>query len=125
MYVCPCIELLSMNNISKDLIAASAMPLILSILRKEKSYGYQIINSIKELSDGSIQWKEGSLYPVLNKMEKKGLIKSKWEIADNGRRRKYYYIEKAGKAALVEEQEQWYLITSIFNQLWKEKMNLT
>ncbi len=101
------------------------MPLILSILRQEKSYGYEIISRIKELSDEAIQWKEGSLYPVLKKMEQKGLIKSKWEIAENGRKRKYYYIEKAGKTVLAEEQQKWHLITSIFNQLWKGELNLT
>ena len=125
MYVCSYIELLSMNQVSKDLIAASATPLILSILQQGKSYGYEIINRIKELSDDAIQWKEGSLYPVLKKMEQKGLIKSQWEIAENGRKRKYYSIKKAGKTALANEQQQWHLITSIFNQLWKGEMNLT
>ena len=53
--------------ISKDLIAASSKPLILSFLSKRESYGYEIIKNIQELSNNNIVWKEGTLYPVLKK----------------------------------------------------------
>jgi DNA-binding PadR family transcriptional regulator len=110
-----------MTELSKDLIAASANPLILSILSVEESYGYQIIRKISEISDNKIHWKEGTLYPVLHKMEKSGIIKSKWKVAENGRKRKYYYINKKGKALLDEELDHWRLIFNSLKKLWSEK----
>ena len=92
-----------MAELSKDLIAASATPLILSILSVEESYGYQIIKKITEISDDRIHWKEGTLYPVLHKMEKSGIINSKWKVAENGRKRKYYQINKKGKSVLDDD----------------------
>ena len=110
-----------MDELSKDLIAASATPLILSILSLEESYGYQIIKKIKEISDDRIHWKEGTLYPVLHKMEKSGNIKSKWKVAENGRKRKYYQINKQGKMLLDEELDHWRLIFNSLKKLWAEK----
>lgn len=110
-----------MAELSKDLIAASATPLILSILSVEESYGYQIIRKIAEISDDKIHWKEGTLYPVLHKMEKSGLIKSKWRVAENGRKRKYYQINKKGKRILDEELDHWRMIFNSLKKLWSEK----
>jgi DNA-binding PadR family transcriptional regulator len=110
-----------MTELSKDLIAASATPLILSILSVEESYGYQIIKKITEISDDRIHWKEGTLYPVLHKMEKSGIIKSKWMVAENGRKRKYYQINKKGKKILDEELDHWRLIFNSLKKLWSEK----
>jgi len=110
-----------MTELSKDLIAASATPLILSILSVEESYGYQIIKKITEISDDRIHWKEGTLYPVLHKMEKSGIIKSKWKVAENGRKRKYYQINNKGKQILDEELDHWRLIFNSLKKLWSEK----
>lgn len=107
--------------ISRDLVAASARPLILSILSEGKSYGYEIIQQVKELSDGKIQWKEGMLYPVLHRLEAQGLIKSKWQTMDSGRKRRYYYLEKLGKEALETEKNQWMLVHSTLMKLWELK----
>jgi len=112
-----------MAELSKDLIAASATPLILSILSLEESYGYQIIKKIKEISDDRIHWKEGTLYPVLHKMENSGIIKSKWKVAENGRKRKYYQINTKGKKLLDEELDHWRLIFNSLKKLWAEQKN--
>lgn len=107
-----------MSKISKELVGASAIPIILSILDKNESYGYEIMQKVKELSEGRIEWKEGSLYPVLHKLEKNGLIKSLWKMADNGRHRKYYAINKKGRKALQDEIENWKLVQTMLNELW-------
>ncbi|MDA3818545.1 MAG: PadR family transcriptional regulator [Prolixibacteraceae bacterium] len=109
-----------MNKISKELVGASAVPIILSILDKKESYGYEIMQKVKELSDNQIEWKEGSLYPVLHKLEKNGLIKSLWKMADNGRHRKYYAINKKGRKALREEIENWSLVENMLKDLWSD-----
>ncbi|MBN2807268.1 MAG: helix-turn-helix transcriptional regulator [Prolixibacteraceae bacterium] len=107
-----------MSKISKELVGASAIPIILSILDKDESYGYEIMQSVKELSENRIEWKEGSLYPVLHKLEKNGLIKSLWKMADNGRHRKYYAINKKGRKALQDEIDNWRLVQNMLNGLW-------
>ena len=53
------------NKLSKELIAATTIPIILSILQKGESYGYEIIKEVKALSDDHLEWKEGSLYPLI------------------------------------------------------------
>lgn len=107
------------SSVSKELIGASAVPAILSILSEKESYGYEIMAMIKELSNEQIVWKEGSLYPVLHKLEKNGLIKSLWKVAENGRHRKYYAINKKGRKALQTEIDNWNLVFDMMNKLWK------
>jgi DNA-binding PadR family transcriptional regulator len=109
-----------MSKISKELVGASAIPIILSILDKSESYGYEIMQSVKELSNNRIEWKEGSLYPVLHKLEKNGLIKSLWKMAENGRHRKYYAINKKGRKALQDEIDNWTLVHTMLTDLWKD-----
>ncbi len=60
-----------MEKLSKELIGASSIPIILSILSKNESYGYEIIQNVKEISNGKIEYGDGTLYPVLHKLEKK------------------------------------------------------
>jgi len=61
-------------KLGKDLVAASATPLVLSTLELGDSYGYEIIQRIREVSDGELEWKEGMLYPLLHRLERQGLI---------------------------------------------------
>lgn len=103
---------------TKELVAASATPIILSILAKGESYGYAIIQEIKELSDSEIEWTDGMLYPVLRRLEKQGQIRSDWRIGDNGKRRRYYWIEKFGKEQLKEHKRQWKMTNMVMTKLW-------
>jgi PadR family transcriptional regulator, regulatory protein PadR len=104
--------------ISKDLIAASSRPLILSFLARQESYGYEIIKSIQELSDNKIVWKDGTLYPVLKKLCESGLIECQWKVID-GRKRKYYRITKEGLDALESERYQWEIVNNTLNNIWR------
>ena len=105
-------------QLSKDLVAASAAPLILSILRGGESYGYAIIQRVCELSGGQIEWTDGMLYPVLHRLEAQGAIVSRWKTAPSGRKRKYYAIKPAGKKTLAEHQAQWLLVHGTLATLW-------
>ncbi|MEP1489281.1 MAG: helix-turn-helix transcriptional regulator [Algibacter sp.] len=113
-----------MGKLSKELIGASSIPIILSIITKNESYGYEIIQNIKEISGGKIEFGEGTLYPVLHKLEKKGLIQSSWKIAESGRKRKYYKISSEGKKELKIEKENWTTINQIITKIWKIEPNL-
>src|SRR6476659_364994 len=95
------------KRITKDLVAASATPLLLAILHKGPSYGYAIIQEIRVLSGGELEWSEGMLYPVLHRLEDQGLIESYEERGDTGRKRRYYRLRPDGRRALAEERRQW------------------
>src|SRR5262245_41735786 len=93
--------------LSKELVAASTVPLVLSVLTEGETYGYALIQRVQELSNGRIEWTEGMLYPVLHWMEEQALIESEWREGESGRRRKYYFLRKEGRKALQAEQAQW------------------
>lgn len=93
--------------LSKDLVAATAEPLVLSILSRNESYGYALIKEVYALSGSKVQWTEGMLYPVLHRLEEQGYIKAVWKTSETGRRRKYYKIEKKGHTRLNEQLHQW------------------
>jgi len=105
--------------LTKELIAASTEPIILSLLAQGESYGYALIQEVKRLSENKIEWTDGMLYPVLHRMEDSGWIKSRWVEIENGRKRKYYSIKKGGHQALKEKREQWTVISSVLGGLWK------
>ncbi|HWF20450.1 MAG TPA: helix-turn-helix transcriptional regulator [Verrucomicrobiae bacterium] len=107
--------------ITKELVAASAEPLILSLLAKGETYGYAIIQEIKKLSGEKIEWTDGMLYPVLHRLEDKGLVQSRWDQAENGRKRKYYSLKTDGKRALKKQREQWLTVHGTLAKLWEEK----
>src|SRR5256885_1423989 len=89
-------------EINKDLIAASSTPLVLAILTEEDSYGYAILQRVRELSGGRMEWTDGMLYPVLHRLERLGHVEARWEVVESGRRRKYYRITSQGRARLPE-----------------------
>ncbi len=104
--------------ISKALIAASTKPMILSILLGGENYGYQIIQSVKRISGGKLDWSDGMLYPVLHRLEKDDLIVSQWKVSEEGRRRKYYCITEAGRLELQADMKQWMSVHEALSKLW-------
>jgi DNA-binding PadR family transcriptional regulator len=110
-----------MKSISKELIGASATLLILSMLKRGDNYGYEIVQTVKELTNNEIKWKEASIYPVLQKLESSGMIKSYWQVHEGERPRKYYTILADGKVQLEQNIHEWELVHSVFGQLWKFK----
>jgi len=107
--------------LNKELVAASTEPLILSLLAGGESYGYALIQEVKRLSGDKIAWTDGMLYPVLHRMEHRGLIKSRWGESETGRKRKYYSLKKDGKTALARHHEQWSLVHGVLSGLRKEQ----
>jgi PadR family transcriptional regulator, regulatory protein PadR len=105
--------------IDKDLMAASSRPLVLSILAQGESYGYALIQRVRELSEGEVQWADGMLYPVLHRLEKEGLVESSWRASETGRRRKYYWICKTGQMELARQRKQWLAIHTTLKTLWE------
>jgi PadR family transcriptional regulator PadR len=92
---------------SKTLMAASTRPLILAILSGGEDYGYSIIQKVKEYSKGNLEWTDGMLYPVLQRMEMDGHITSAWRIDQGARPRRYYSITENGLQELESELTGW------------------
>ncbi|HEY4983866.1 MAG TPA: helix-turn-helix transcriptional regulator [Verrucomicrobiae bacterium] len=111
--------------LTKELVAASTVPLVLSVLTEGENYGYALIQRVRELSGGKIEWTEGMLYPVLHWMEKEDLIEAEWREAETGRKRKYYRLCKQGRKALHEEKEQWLSVHETLTKIWKTSLRST
>src|ERR1044072_3798165 len=102
----------------KDLVAASATPLVLAILAEGDSYGYAIIKRVTELSGGDLHWSDGMRYPVLHRLERQGRVAAKWSASENGRRRKYYRITREGRAQLAAQRQQWQALGGTLRGIW-------
>lgn len=105
--------------LAKDLVAASSKPMVLSILAGGESYGYEIIQKVRELSGGRIEWSDGMLYPVLHRLEREGLIESEWRESETGRERKYYFLSSQGRKALQNERHNWLTVHNTLSKLWQ------
>jgi PadR family transcriptional regulator, regulatory protein PadR len=105
-------------HIDKDLVAASATPLVLSILSHGDSYGYAILTRVRELSGGRLEWSDGMLYPLLHRLERLGHISASWSTSEQGRRRKHYAITETGQAALAERRSQWAVVSEALEKAW-------
>lgn len=96
--------------------------LVLKLLEENEKYGYQIISELKEKSNDKFSLKEGTLYPVLYRLEDDGLVESRWsEAAGKKVPRKYYVITDAGKAARREIEAIWKEISSSVNKIMEEE----
>ena len=94
-------------NIKKELAGAATSMIILSVLAREPNYGYEIVKRANKSSGDLFTWQEGTIYPVLRKLEKEGLLTSDWQETGTGRQRKYYFITTAGRKALSCGRKEW------------------
>ena len=104
---------------TRALIAASAKPIVLSLLITGESYGYQILQRVRLVSGGTLNWSSAMLYPVLHRLEKDGLIRSEWKPSEEGRMRKYYILTDLGRKEFVAEKEQWFGVHEALNKFLK------
>jgi PadR family transcriptional regulator, regulatory protein PadR len=93
--------------------------LILEVLAQEPSHGYRIAQNIKQSSDGLLDFKEGTLYPALHKLENEGSVQS-YEGVENGRARRYYRITSSGRKALKEDRAEWQQVSRAVSMILGE-----
>ena len=105
-------------KIDKDLVAATATPLVLAILADGESYGYAILKRVRELSEGELQWTDGMLYPLLHRLDRLGYVTKEWRTPPEGRSRRYYALTDEGHAALEEHKRQWVTVTRALGDAW-------
>jgi DNA-binding PadR family transcriptional regulator len=105
-------------RVTKDLVAASAAPMVLGILARGESYGYAILKQVNEASGGELAWTEGLLYPLLHRLERLGHVESSWRRPPGERGRKYYRITDQGHAELAEQRRQWAAVVEALRNVW-------
>ena len=97
--------------------AVEITDLILGLLARETMYGYQVVREANSRSGGLFDWKEGTVYPLLHKLEKQKLLSSSWQVGPNGKRRKHYRITRKGKARLVASRDAWASLADAVNTI--------
>lgn len=94
-------------NYGRELLKGSTDSLLLCLINRQALYGYQIIKELESRSHGYFQFKEGTLYPALHRLEKAGLVKGRWQKLPGGQERRYYYITEKGQEALNDKLAVW------------------
>lgn len=108
-------------KLGKDLVAASTVPLVLAILEDGENYGYAIIERVRHLSDGEMEWTDGMLYPVLHWLEENRYVQTRWEMSEAGRKRKYYSLRSEGRKHLAHHKTQWAVVHETLRRAWRRK----
>ncbi len=96
-----------------DLPQGTLELLILRSLQREPQHGWGISERLNQQSGGALDVQQGSLYPALHRMERRGLIRAKWKVSENGRRAKYYELTTRGEKDLASHTERWDRLTSV------------
>jgi len=95
------------STYSKELLKGAADTLVLSTFAEGEKYGYQVVKELERRSEGFFQLKEGTLYPILHRLEKQGLLAARWKTMPNGSERRYYALTPKGENALTTKLDEW------------------
>jgi PadR family transcriptional regulator PadR len=96
-----------MGSYSKELLKGAADTLVLSAFRDGEMYGYQVVKELERRSEGFFRFKEGTLYPILHRLETQGLLSARWQTMPNGSERRYYALTARGERALSDKLTEW------------------
>ncbi len=102
-----------MKKLRKQTLDGNVETLLLGILQQGPSYGYAIVKELNNRAEGILGLGEGTIYPVLHRMEDKKLISARWSQAENTRQRKYYRLTPKGRKALADNRMQWEMLTEV------------
>lgn len=104
-------------KIQTDLLQGTLDLLILRTVAQENRHGWGIAQRIQQVSGNVLQIQQGSLYPALHRLERRGWIAAEWGTSDNNRRAKYYRLTKAGRAQLEVETSSWERLAAAVAQI--------
>jgi len=105
------------NEFARNLAAGTYDLIVLDVLCGEPNYGYGILKQIFEQSKHTIRWRQGTLYPVLHRLEDRGLVASEWKGPKHGRQRRYYRLTTRGQRTWREQRDQWRTFHHAINAL--------
>ncbi|EFM09485.1 transcriptional regulator, PadR-like family [Paenibacillus curdlanolyticus YK9] len=108
-------------DLNKEMIKGNIESVILSQLKEEDLYGYEICKRIRDISEHTFEIKEGTLYIVLKRLEKNGMVRSYWNESteSGGGRRRYYQINEEGIRYLTERKQQWDFLKNMMDLFYK------
>ncbi|HVS64989.1 MAG TPA: helix-turn-helix transcriptional regulator [Thermoanaerobaculia bacterium] len=100
-----------------ELIRGAGATAVLALLEDEERYGYQLAEELAATSDGFLDLGQATLYPLLYNLEAKGWIAARWQVAESGRRRKYYRLTARGRRRLERSRDQWRRLVAALGRL--------
>jgi DNA-binding PadR family transcriptional regulator len=98
-----------------DLVRGALEPVILEVIAGGATYGYEIAKAIEKASDGRLLAQEGTLYPALHRLQKRGLLEAEWDLSPEGRQRKHYRLTAAGRKERQALRKEWTEFTRTVN----------
>lgn len=99
-----------------DLLRGSTESLLLALIGDSPMYGYSLIKEVQKRTDGHLQFKEGTIYPALHRLEQDSLIRGEW-VSVNGMERRYYSLTEEGHRVLQSRKEQWRQFSTAVNRI--------
>ncbi|MEM0967284.1 MAG: helix-turn-helix transcriptional regulator [Verrucomicrobiota bacterium] len=106
-----------MKRLSKKALDGNVETLLMAILEKGPSYGYKIVQELNDLAPHHLKMGEGTVYPVLHRLEERKLIKPEWKAGETGRQRKYYSLTTSGERAFAANREEWAALTKVMSSI--------
>jgi len=106
-----------MKRIRKQMLDGNVETLVLAVLEAGPSYGYAIVKELNQRCEGILRLGEGTIYPVLYRLEEKKLISARWRLAENGRERKYYRLTPKGRRAIAANCQQWQMLALVMGKV--------
>jgi PadR family transcriptional regulator PadR len=100
---------------SPDLLRGALEPVILEVIAGGATYGYEIAKAIEQTSGGQLLAQEGTLYPALHRLEKRGLLAAEWSLSPEGRQRKHYSLTPLGRKHRLALRKEWTEFTRAVN----------
>ena len=107
---------MNIMRLRKQTLDGNVETLVLAVLEAGPSYGYAIVKELNERAEGILRLGEGTIYPVLYRLEEKKLISARWRLAENGRNRKYYRLIAKGRKALSANRQQWQMLSAVMGK---------
>ncbi len=108
------------KGIERELKRGSLELIVLHLLASGEAYGYEIVSKLTEQTNGALEVTDGTLYPVLYRLERAGFVSVRWETHERGVPRKYYRLTAAGREELERLTEEWTSFTKAMTRLLRQ-----
>jgi PadR family transcriptional regulator len=109
------------RSIARELRRGSLELIVLHLLSSGEAYGYEIVTKLAERTDGALEVSDGTLYPVLYRLESAGYVTIRWETPQRGVPRKYYRLTDAGRAELERMTREWTAFADAMSRLIRQR----
>jgi PadR family transcriptional regulator PadR len=109
------------KSIERELKRGTLELIVLHLLAPGEAYGYEIVSALTAQSDGALTVTDGTLYPVLYRLERAGFVKVRWDTPDRGVPRKYYRLTPAGRAELAQLEHEWTTFAASMGKLLRKE----